>query len=214
MKVVKKIKVSDLSGQRFGRISVLRRSDKLTFGKRGPCHRHYVCLCDCGKQTEVLRYSLTSGNTKSCGCLHRELISAVMKKRKFIHGCTIKGHNVEYYAWKGMRWRCLPNKDPNHRNHINYYLRGIRVCPEWDNKDGFLSFYNHVGPKPSKLHSLDRIDNSLGYQPGNVRWADWKTQANNKRPSLRIEKFSDVAVFNECKKRGLISQSEFRPYAN
>jgi hypothetical protein len=58
------------------------------------------------------------------------------------------------------------------------------VCAEW--KD-FAVFLAHVGPRPSAKHSLDRIDNARGYEPGNVRWATLSEQARNRRPNIWIE---------------------------
>lgn len=64
----------------------------------------------------------------------------------------------------------------------NYGARGITVCDEWRTTGGCAAFIEHVGRRPSKRHSLDRIDNDRGYEPGNVRWADRTTQNNNRRP--------------------------------
>lgn len=72
---------------------------------------------------------------------------------------------------------------PKSSSYANYGGRGLAVCDEWRDKErGFERFYAHVGPRPSPKHSLDRIDNSRGYEPGNVRWADKKTQTANRRP--------------------------------
>lgn len=80
-----------------------------------------------------------------------------------------------------MRTRCT---NPNHNSYKHYGGRGIRVCDEW--AQSFQSFYAHVGPKPSPDHTLDRIDNDRGYEPGNVRWATWKEQGENRRNTLQI----------------------------
>jgi len=60
-----------------------------------------------------------------------------------------------------------------------YGARGIKVSDEWVHN--FENFYQHVGPKPSPDHSLDRINNDGNYEPGNVRWATPAVQANNSR---------------------------------
>lgn len=80
-----------------------------------------------------------------------------------------------------MKRRC---SEPKHVGWALYGGRGIRVCPEW--MASFDAFYAHIGPKPSPRHSVDRIDNSRGYEPGNVRWATPKEQSRNRRPSFLL----------------------------
>jgi len=87
----------------------------------------------------------------------------------------------EWTAWSLMKGRCY---NLNHKNYSRYGGRGITVCDEW--RDSFLAFYNHIGPKPSPQHSLNRIDNNGNYEPGNVEWADPITQANNKCNNVRL----------------------------
>jgi hypothetical protein len=87
--------------------------------------------------------------------------------------------NVERAAWRNMLHRC---HNEQHRDYPNYGGRGITVCAEWRSKEkGFEAFFAHVGPRKSDDLSLDRIDNSKGYQPGNVEWRDRSTQQSNKR---------------------------------
>jgi hypothetical protein len=81
----------------------------------------------------------------------------------------------EYAAWDSAKQRCT---NPNHPRWKDYGGRGITMCEAW--RTDFLVFLRDVGPKPVG-YTLDRIDNDRGYEPGNVRWTDWKTQENNKR---------------------------------
>lgn len=84
----------------------------------------------------------------------------------------------EYGAWKNMFDRCY---NPANPWWSRYGGRGIRVCPRWfDRETGFAAFYHDLGPRPSKCHSLDRIDNGGHYEPGNCRWATVKQQNANK----------------------------------
>ena len=82
----------------------------------------------------------------------------------------------EYSIWNAMRQRCT---NPNSQRWKHYGGRGIKVCDEW--LKSFVSFYEHIGPKPGPEYSLDRINNDGNYEPGNVRWATIIQQANNQR---------------------------------
>lgn len=83
-------------------------------------------------------------------------------------------------CWASIKARC---NNPENKSYHNYGGRGIEVCGEWLND--FDAFYAHIGDKPSSRHSIDRIDNDRGYEPGNVRWADWSTQLYNRRKHRR-----------------------------
>lgn len=91
-----------------------------------------------------------------------------------------KQYLAESMALRNAIHRCHNTK---HIAYANYGKRGIFVCDEWRNgTQGFIAFLNHIGPRPNSNHSLDRINNDMGYFPGNVRWSDRKTQQNNRRP--------------------------------
>jgi hypothetical protein len=82
----------------------------------------------------------------------------------------------EYKAWDSMRARC---NNPRAKGYNNYGGRGISVCDEW--QQSFEAFFAHIGQRPSPKHSVDRKDNSKGYEPGNIRWATAKEQQRNRR---------------------------------
>ncbi len=99
---------------------------------------------------------------------------------KRIHG---ESHRTkEYVAWENLKARCLC---PTHFKYPDYGGRGITVCADW--VDDYAAFLAHVGRAPSKRHSLGRIKNELGYQPGNVRWETPKQQQNNLRTNVLVE---------------------------
>jgi hypothetical protein len=90
----------------------------------------------------------------------------------------------EFKSWIAMRRRCRGTTGS--ADHVKYYRdKGITVCPEWD--ASFEQFLSDMGPKPTPRHSIDRINNDLGYFPSNCRWADHKSQCLNRRSNIRIE---------------------------
>lgn len=82
----------------------------------------------------------------------------------------------EYLVWRNIKVRCYY---PGYNESKDYRGRGISMCEEWRNS--FKAFYEYVGDRPSKNHSIDRINNDGNYEPGNVRWATREQQATNKQ---------------------------------
>ncbi|MFB6955481.1 AP2 domain-containing protein [Streptomyces sp. NPDC056309] len=156
-------------GARFGRLTVVGEAVRGQ-SKRG---KPYIGVrCDCGSE-KTIRISTLGTNAKSCGCLNSEVSSA----RSRTHGMR---DSSEYAIWTSMKQRCL---NPAHRRYENYGGRGITVCPRW--QTSFEAFLADMGPRPSKDHTLDRLDNDRGYEPGNVAWRTYREQAANRRPQLR-----------------------------
>ncbi len=123
----------------------------------------WLCRCDCGAQTTQNTHHLTSGNTRSCGCL---------RNGGHHHRRT---RSKEWYAWRSMRRRCQNPKCPQYRN---YGGRGIEVCERWEE---FELFFADMGLAPTG-QSLDRWPNNNGnYEPGNCRWATAVQQRRNTR---------------------------------
>jgi hypothetical protein len=107
------------------------------------------------------------------------------------HGEAI-ARTSEYKTWDSMRHRC------RHKARADYGGRGIMVCKRWDSFENFLA---DMGRRPSKQHSLDRINNDGNYEPDNCRWATKKQQAENRRKFGRIEKFEDKELLRELARR-------------
>lgn len=164
---------TDLTGMKFNRLTVVKLLERTT-------RRRYMwlCICDCGNEVKASSEHLKSNHTKSCGCLNKERISSVNYKNGL---CKTK----LYYSYYNMCNRC--NREDNYE-YSDYGGRGIKVCEEWQGKDGFINFANWSFDNGYDENlTLDRIDNSKGYCPDNCRWVDRFVQGNNKRNNRFIK---------------------------
>jgi len=162
----------DLTGKRFTRLTVIETAGKA----KG--YTLWKCVCDCKAVTKVMSGYLLSGKTRSCGCLKRDLAATncrtnVEQRRRCIESCTTHGYSgtPEYACHNQINQRC---SNPNTKGWNNYGGAGVRVCPEWNPKEGgsFEQFITDVGPKPEPKHlySLGRILDMGDYAPGNAFW--------------------------------------------
>lgn len=181
----------DLTGQRFGLLSVV--------GREWPSL--WRVKCDCGCEIVMTRVALTSKHTKSCGCLittKGRLSQDVLRARgraislaKTVHGES-EPATPEFKAWSGMKNRCL---NPRYIRYAEWGGRGITVCEKWISS--YEAFLADVGRRPSPRHSLDRYpDNNGNYEPGNVRWATPEEQSRNRRPRRWYKKPAEAEAVN------------------
>lgn len=154
-----------MTGQRFGRLTVQERA--LHHSGRGVA---WLVLCDCGETRIVAGSSLRSGNTRSCGCLQREVAASTARAANFKHGIS---KTPTWRSWSSMMWRC---NSPRHNAYGKSDGSRLTVCERW--KD-YLNFLEDMGERPVGA-TIDRIENSKGYEPGNCRWATRKTQNRNR----------------------------------
>lgn len=156
----------DLTGQRFGRLIVIKYVGKYK----------YLCRCKCGNKKIIYGYSLIDGTTKSCGCLRKEITA---------QGSIKHGHCGDkiYKVWDAMIQRCT---NPNNRQWKDYGGRGITVCKRWLK---FENFYEDKGKDWEPGLTLERDNNELGYFKDNCYWGTRTEQARNKRNNRLITAF-------------------------
>jgi hypothetical protein len=172
-------KFQDLTGRRFGKLTVIERAET-KYGKT-----RWLCKCDCGKYTITIAHRLLACQTRSCGCT-RDL--------KIVHGMTkTRLHN----EWSIMKRRCLNKNDSS---FDRYGGRGIKICDEW--KNSFMNFMNWALDNGYNDNlSIERVDVNGDYCPENCKWITMKEQAKNKRNSIIIEHNGETkALVDWCQK--------------
>ena len=159
-------KAIDLTGKRFGRLTVIERAS--IDSSKEVC---WLCRCDCGNITKPIRGNdLKRGKVISCGCYRKQLIS----ERQTIHGLE---NTRIYNIWNNMKYRCYNSKSNNYKH---YGGRGITVCEEW--KNSVQAFYEWaMSHGYSDELTLDRIDVNGNYEPSNCHWATVSEQNKNRR---------------------------------
>jgi len=183
----------DLSivGKKFNRLRVLE-----FIGQDKNKKSLFKCLCDCGNEGIFRGTEVKNGHTKSCGCFQKE--------SRFKHGYN---NTSIYQAYCDMKDRCYNLKNPYYKD---YGERNIKVCEDWlDKETGFIRFLNSVGEKPDGKYSLGRIDNDLGYFPGNCRWETDTEQNRNLRSNRLLEYKGETKCVAEWTEISGLNKSTF-----
>lgn len=161
-------KLTPLEGRLFGRLRVLSHAHAKAYARSRRTEHYWLCRCACGSRRVIAGASLASGNTRSCGCLQRE----VVQRRNFKHGLA---GTAQYRLWRGMITRCYNSA---RKEYSNYGGRGIAVCKRW--RLSFTAFLSDMGKRPPKA-TLERKNNAGSYTPANCCWATSVAQNRNRR---------------------------------
>lgn len=205
--ILSQSKLIDLTGQTFERLTVIKRVDDY-ISPSGDRRVQWLCKCICGKEVVVTGSNLTKGNSKSCGCYYRELLT----KKNTTHNAS---NTRLYHTWICMKDRCY---NPKNKKYKDYGGRGITICDEWINS--FETFSNwaydngYIENVPRGECTIDRIDVNGNYCEQNCRWVNQKVQSNNKRNNHYITYNGETHTITEWNnilgfKKGVLSRRIF-----
>lgn len=179
-------------GRQFGKLVIVEEVEP----KRHPSGRTMrmvAARCNCGTMTTIGLFNVVQGKSRSCGCGKIE-----SGKRSARHGLSL---TPTWNSWISMIQRC---RDKNCANYARYGASGITVCDKWMTFENFLS---DMGERADGM-SIDRIDGTKGYEPGNCRWATSKQQARNMKTNRLLEfRGENISLAEWAERLGLNSST-------
>lgn len=171
----------DISGKKFNRLTAIKSLNKASYKQNKTSKSYWLFKCDCGNEKIIRKDDVVSGIVKSCGCLQKEMASKSAKIKSKKHGDS---NNRLYRIYHAILNRCYYKKDINYQNYGN---RGICVCDEWNNRNGYKKFKDWAIKNGYNDNlTIDRIDVNGDYCPENCRWATHKQQGRNTRTNHYI----------------------------
>lgn len=175
-------KFMDLSGQRYGNLTVISRSENK--GKA----IYWNCICDCGNKCIIRGSHMREGRTFSCQKCGRQRQSMATSKKYERNG------NL-YHVWVAMKQRCF---NPRSQEYYNYGGRGITVCDEWFD---YVNFYEWARGKYEPGLTIDRIDVNGNYEPSNCRFVPQSIQNVNRRNNRYVTYNGETKAASEMAKK-------------
>lgn len=175
------VNFKNLTNKKFGYLTPICVDES----KKPSSHTYWICKCVCGKTRSLQTHQLTSGKVTSCGCMNkRSKKSSIVSKDKRL-----------YSLYSSMVARC---NNPKSISYKSYGAKGIKVCTEWLNYSCFYKWAKNNGYKDGL--SIDRIDNTKGYNPSNCRWIPLCEQYKNKTNNVRFTHNEETHIMSEwCK---------------
>jgi len=168
-----------IKGEKFNRLTAIRQVESQRC--HGTMKRFWLFRCDCGNKKVLQSTLVVSGRIKSCGCLVVELAKRATHKTHGMYGTHF------YVKWNQMLVRC---HNENSKSYEYYGARGIKTCKKWHKFENFMEdmydeYLGHLKKYGKRDTTIDRINNNLGYNKKNCRFATMKQQANNKTNNIK-----------------------------
>ena len=190
----------DMTGVRYGRLTAIKRVKNSKHSQT-----MWMFRCECGKEIVTTGWAVRSGHTTSCGCFLSETTASL----KYSHGMA---RTRIYKIYQHMKERCYKTDD---RAYGRYGGRGITICDEWLEENGFENFYNwSILNGYNETLTIDRIDVNGNYEPSNCRWATWRVQANNKRNNRYVTYNGKTKTVSEWSQEYGIGEATIRSRLN